>query len=251
MILQFNKNHEALEADLPVDIAGTGGWFVYSNDEVFGPLTDDEINKQIDSETLNKNSYVWRQDYPYWTQIKRVNSFGQSISVLPSDRFPLAVLFALIVCFTVYFVISAKGSSQFAAKSTMSLGVPSYSGESVSYDLKICNFTNNTKVYVSVAYFDRSLNDWVARGWYPQKKGECKVAIKNLTPPVFGFAETKDGAEKWQGKDGFCINSNQAFVNHQEDCVRNIDADRLQGFVNLDLGSSLDKKGVIHTWEIK
>lgn len=232
------------------------GWYVRraeDPDQSHGPFTDQELNAALSRGEVKKQDLVWCQRFPEWTPVHQIVRLGHSPRLLAQDTFPLAVLMALIVCFTTYF-LTTRTTTTMAARSMVSLPTPNMISGQDTVDLRICNFSDEERIYVTVAYFDTRLEDWVARGWYPQQRGECKTALKNLPQPVYVFAETRTGYSRWSSKDKdqaddtrFCIDGDKAFINYQGDCAKNIDASRVQSFMRLPITS----KNPLYTWEIR
>ena len=162
----------------------------------------------------------------------------------PSDKLPLFVLAGIVMCFVLHF------GTRFMKQAQTYAALPATpdwtTGE--GFDLEICNATAESRVYVAVAYFDKLRNDWVARGWFPQRQGECQTAMRQLTPPVYVFAETKDGRANWKAEGKtveFCIDRDKAFVEGQSTCAHGTK----QTFAELSLSGAKD--GESFRWEVK
>lgn len=155
--------------------------------------------------------------------------FKARVVTMPSDALPLAVLAGIVACFVLHFGAQLLQQAQaVTALPARPLMAATKAGE--GFDLKICNRSGAALVYVSVAYFDPLLNDWVARGWFPQRQGTCQVTMKKLAPPIYVFAETDGGKTQWHAAAGmvngdpvrlmdFCIDRDKAFVTGQGRCI--------------------------------
>lgn len=181
--------------------------------------------------------------------MREPNDTSQLPSV-PSDVLPLAVMAGIVICFMLHF--GTRLLKQLEADQTMPARPRTALG---AYDLEICNGTSRGRVYVAVAYFDPLRNDWVARGWFPQRQGECQLTMRKLVPPVYVFAETEDGQARWgEGETGrgavmeFCINRDKAFVEGQARCAPG--EGKRQRFAELSL-SGAEASGLKFRWELK
>lgn len=193
---------------------------------------------------------------------------------LPSDRLPLLIVGLLACCYVIYFASAwfarlptlhgpllakaniASPEAKVSEAATLAPPIVLQQGidEQDEYDIEVCNYSHAELVYVAIAYFDQHLGDWVARGWYPQAFGECRLVLRNLTGPIFAYGETKDGQSRWgdegEGQD-FCIDAEAGFVLAQSTCVSSVVASPLrsekrQRFKRLTLSG----RGGVHTWEL-
>jgi len=224
--------------DLPLDISRSGGWFVEEQGRVDGPYADEVFHQKIANNEITDVTYCWRLGFSEWVKFGSLlqrNNHQSNSQTYPSDIFPLSVLLSLIICFTVFFVVDSNKKGSFAAKAQSN--VPTSQSTKELLTLKICNDSKHGKVFAAVAYYDHKIRDWVARGWYPQKKDECKVVLQNLVPPVYGFAETKSSGHSWKdsGNFQFCIAGKNAFVNPQSPCSESPEGSRLQNFELLEI----------------
>jgi uncharacterized membrane protein len=142
---------------------------------------------------------------------------GDAPAAFPSDKLPLTVLAGLVMCAAIYLLAAGRSLSPGAAATGLSarLGAP-------TRDVEVCNRAGAGRLYVAFAYYDRLQGDWVARGWFPQDDGGCRVVMMNLEPPVYVYAETRDGERHWDGGgDGrdFCINAQDGFIVNQRRCL--------------------------------
>lgn len=94
-------------------------------------------------------------------------------------------------------------------------------GDRTRVELHLCNHSRESKLYAAVAAYDPVLGQVVARGWFPQHAGQCRPVLANLMPPIYVFAESKDGSQRWQGQDGpqFCLEGDGPFTTSARDCV--------------------------------
>ena len=176
-----------------------------------------------------------------------------AVASWPSDALPLWILAGIVLCYVLHF-----GQERFRARGSAT------GGESLAaqleqdgprhgpqlYDLRICNHTAAGRVYVAVAYYDPAHADWLARGWFAAARGECKLVLQDLTPPVYVHAESRDGQAQWGApKDGrtFCIGGDAAFAHSPADCGQSQRPGvRLVRFKKLELSGH----GRMHTWEL-
>lgn len=180
----------------------------------------------------------------------------ESERAFASDGMPFVVLALLVAAFFAYFGATlADWPSPLATLPGMAArDVADGMDSERVYDLEICNHTKTARVYVSVAYFDRALKDWVARGWYPQDQGACNVTLQHVMPPVFVYGENRDGHDRWgdgtpRGRT-FCIDGHGAFVRGQGAAVHCAEEQsartRLQRFQELAPPAA----GGRYTWDL-
>lgn len=230
-----------------------------------GPYLTNELTRMIEGGLVTASDRVWHPRYPGWTEAGHIAEFpfapapsvatplpvvvGRTASPgFPSDALPLSVLGVICLCFVLHFA-SRLPLRSVAVASLPARPAPAAGG--ASYDLEICHRAGTERIYVAVAYYDPLRRDWMARGWFPQKPGDCQLTMRRLTPPVFVYAETADGKDRWSGAgDGvdFCIDRQKAFVVGQSPCREQMQAP-LQLFAELPLTVGAD--GVKRfRWEI-
>ena len=93
-------------------------------------------------------------------------------------------------------------------------------GEDRRLELHLCNHSSEPQIFAAVAAYDPLLRRVVARGWFPQQRGQCRPVLANLRPPIYVFAESQDGARRWQGESGpdFCFSGDRPFTTAVTDC---------------------------------
>jgi uncharacterized membrane protein len=142
------------------------------------------------------------------------------------DVLPFFVLAAIVLCFLVYY----SGTSNKFASRAQGLRAKALVAQAkempddVPFSLEVCNQTAAV-AFVAVAYFDTHLQDFVARGWFPQKPGGCRRLLTGLTGDVYLFSDKSPANIHAQAvEDGsvesFCISSEQAFVLPQRVCTQ-------------------------------
>ncbi len=187
------------------------------------------------------------------------------------DRLPLWILAGLVLTELVYVaalavrVPSSDGRGMPARAAGFVGDEPDDEDTAVTaFDLEVCNHTDAARVFIAVAYYDVARTDWVARGWYPQNQGDCQVTLRSLKPPVYVYAETKDGRGRWgdaapaETSREFCIHHSGPFVRGQRDCTGRADDDdrlRRQRFMRLELApASMTRRSPsgapMHVWEL-
>lgn len=281
MSLPTAKDDASSTLPPPDSAAGVNAWYLASTapeDGVIwrGPFLQAEMEQMIAAGLVTSTDRVWHPSFPAWTEVARVpalgGAFAQAAPVVstmalgiasaadspppkvrqrprfPTDRLPLSVLGVICICFALHFASRLPLRSVSVASLPAK---PSRALDGAAYDLEICNQVGNERVYVTVAYYDPLRRDWMARGWFPQKPGECQLTMRRLTPPVFVYAETADGEKRW-GDEGdgteFCIDRQRAFVVGQSPCRSQREAP-LQKFSELPLTVGTD--GVKRfRWEI-
>lgn len=146
------------------------------------------------------------------------------LAAFPSDRLPLQVLGVVVVCMLIYLAAGiragvASDPTAGAAGLSARLAPTAYGS---TRDLEVCNRAAAGRLYVAVAYYDPQIGDWIARGWFPQDEGSCVTAMHNLNPPVYVYAESRDGRRRWDGGEGgreFCVDGERGFIQRQKDCL--------------------------------
>ncbi len=229
-------------------------WYSARDGVTLGPLSRAELVEKTRSGEIRPHDRVWNASFPEWVDARAVPGlFVLEVSAdsgggapkgrvwVVSDALPLVLLGGVILCFLVYFGHDLAGETAQEAKLI---------GAGESYAVEICNNTEDARVFAAVAYYDDLRDDWVARGWFPQAQGECQLAVKNLKPPIYVYAETKDGSARW-GDDvsgmEFCIAKHAGFVVRQKDCNGLEGAgSRRQRFKALKLNG----RGGTHTWDL-
>jgi uncharacterized membrane protein len=243
-------------------------WFIARGPQMTGqagPFTLDELRQAAADGALSAGDRIRRGDWLAWRGAEGLGEIAASLPARASDvrrshadRLPLRLLAGIVTCFVLHFGLAARNGAGPSA-SLSAAAAPAPQGADAPFDLEICNLTAAERVYVAVAYFDRARRDWVARGWFPQKQGECQVAIQRLTPPVYVYGETKDGSARWGDDEAegleFCIEGHGAFVLGQRGCdtgAGNAGAlgaaagRRLQRFKRVRFTG----EGSLHRWEL-
>jgi hypothetical protein len=250
--------------DEPPRPSAEAGWFIARGGDATGsagPFSSAELSAAWRSRDLRGADLVWREGWSGWVTAGSV--FDLETPPVPrrhADALPLRLLAGVVCCFLVYFgAVARTGAGSGPALSAATAPAPGAAGR--PFDLEICNLTESERVYVAIAYFDWARRDFVARGWYPQKRGDCRVAVQRLTPPVYVYAETKDGSARWGDEDeglDFCIEGHGAFVLGQRGCkasgatasgagaLGDARGRRLQRFKRVQFTGS----GSVHRWEL-
>ncbi len=211
-----------------------------------GPMSFAELVHLHETGRLPPGGLVWQPDYPAWRTAAEVEGLAPSTPKRratqprdwPSDALPLWILAGIVACFVLHFSqrrFDHAAQPQVAARPGLPAAV---------VEVEICNRTDVPKVYTTVAYYDSLRHDWVARGWYPVASGTCTLPLKNLKPPVFVYAETKDGKRQFgDAEDGvrFCIDGDLGFILPQKSC-----SGRRAAFRELKAAGSGDRL----TWEV-
>lgn len=193
-----------------------------------GPMPFAELVHLYEVGRLTDAGLVWQPAYPGWRSAAEVEGLrpargGEAATTRPArpwpgDALPLWILAGIVLCFVLHFAQRREGA---AAKPLGQAPRAEEPRPAAQVEVEICNRTNTPKLYASVAYYDVLQRDWVARGWYPVAQGSCLVPLKNLKPPVFVYAESKDGKESFGDEaEGirFCIDGEAGFVMAQKGC---------------------------------
>lgn len=247
----------------------TDRWYASIENGRHGPMTFAELVHLAEVGRLQPTDHVWQPDYPEWVEARSVPHLGVLSAevpvvkppnrVWPSDTLPLWVLSGVVLCFVLHFGQRRFGEEQaLSAKSSPGEGrggpalVATSTKEVPSVEVRICNHTETPKLYTSIAYYDNLRGDWVARGWYPVGEGKCLTAMRNVVPPVFVYAESKDGTAFWGGEGEeaakFCLDGEGGFVLPQKTCDSAAAPESLrhEDFRELKLQGS----GGVQTWEL-
>ncbi len=215
-----------------------------------GPMPFAELVHLYEVGRLTEAGLVWQPGYPGWRSVSEVEGLtpfkpgpSRRAGAWPSDSLPLWILAGIVLCFIMHFterrLVAAAKPAPAAPK--VDLEAP---GPGALVEVEICNRTDVARLYASVAYYDALQRDWVARGWYPVDRGSCLIPLKNLKPPVFVYAESKDGRDAFGDEDGgieFCIDGETGFVFPQKGC-----AGRRATFRELKLRGDSDRV----SWEL-
>ena len=250
-------------------------WFYQVADDVRGPVAGAELRLLCEQGEILATTLVWHRDLVDWrpagevTQLlEPASAAGQTRSTakgnndaaadrplvlatpMPSDTFPLVLFGLLVLSYVLYIGFGMPNMAQPAKDHRTAHEAPG-PATSEPFELEVCNKSGEDPVYVAIAYFDRRRADWVARGWYPQRHGECRTVLKNLQAPVFVYAENKEGTRHWGGDrtgSTFCVHGGEAFVYPQSQCPEEDDGPvRSLKFQRLHDAGQTGKK---HVWRL-
>ena len=95
--------------------------------------------------------------------------------------------------------------------------------QNMTYNIEVCNHSDKSTVYTSVAYFDPIEQSWVGKGWFPTELGKCQTLVRHVSPPVYVYSESTEGNFVWGDKaikeQGlFCIHDAAPFEFKQTEC---------------------------------
>jgi hypothetical protein len=155
-----------------------------------------------------------------------------SLTFGPGDIWPFLILAGIVACFLVRFAVAQPARLDVAdvadEDELARQEQPERPGAAVSenWTLAVCNRSADAKTYVAVAYFDPRLQDYVARGWFPQQKDDCRSLLTGLSGDVFVYGESRDGRRRYGVENAadtdvetFCISGEDAFILPQKACL--------------------------------
>ncbi len=99
---------------------------------------------------------------------------------------------------------------------------------------KICN-SSGEGVAVAIAYHDKESDNWVSRGWWNLKDGECKTPLSGNLKNKYYYLYGDGDSHIWKGEHSFCVDNDNKFTLNEADSTCDYD---YEGFFEVDTGDA-------------
>ncbi|HXO67560.1 MAG TPA: DUF1036 domain-containing protein [Bradyrhizobium sp.] len=85
-----------------------------------------------------------------------------------------------------------------------------------TYRLTLCNQSDQSKIWIALAYYDYDAQSWIREGWWTVNKGDCTtVGDRFKRGTLYWYANGPGGKWVWKGDFGLCVSLNAFRVVNQ------------------------------------